>query len=437
MDGRGRSSSIEEPAPGSSRPFASTFLSLRPSRHRGAAAPTTVPAPSQTPPPQRTRPARPALTPEQQLVLAQAIVRGWLARRAYRKFVRKKRVVEEMWSSEQVYVEKLQFVVELLLKPLTRAGEALASADEVRTIFCNVEALLAHHRRFLTALSRKVARWHAEDVVGDVFLAPDADMVALYQAFTAQKPLSRSTLSALRRTRPELDRWLRAREAPDSLESLLILPVQRITRYVLLLNEALRATGPRDPDRELLAQAIERMRLACDEVNDTRQADAEEVRRVDQIVAMAKRFERAQLQGPLQELWANPTRRFLREASVLELERDMRRLADRHLFLLSDLVLVAAPATPSPTGPLLLLRFHMLSALNLSALSSDSRSVFARVAPARLAQAFELSTSDGRRFVFVARSDQERERLYRDLEAAILATASSASSSQDREQDWF
>jgi hypothetical protein len=62
------------------------------------------------------------------------------------------------------------------------------------------------------------------------------EFVALYETYTTAKPLSRSTLATLRKRNREFHEFLRLRENPNSLESMLILPIQRITRYALLLH---------------------------------------------------------------------------------------------------------------------------------------------------------------------------------------------------------
>jgi hypothetical protein len=69
--------------------------------------------------------------------------------------------VEELWTSEKVYVEKLGIIVELVMKPLLRSATSktaklIITADEVRVIFANIEAILAHHRKFLVNLSIRV-----------------------------------------------------------------------------------------------------------------------------------------------------------------------------------------------------------------------------------------------------------------------------------------
>jgi hypothetical protein len=54
----------------------------------------------------------------------------------------------------------------------------------------------------------------------------------------------------------------------DVLESLLIMPVQRIPRYQLLLKELLKNTWPDHPDYVFLGQALDKIQETAAYVND-------------------------------------------------------------------------------------------------------------------------------------------------------------------------
>lgn len=59
------------------------------------------------------------------------------------------------------------------------------------------------------------------------------------------------------------------------LGALLILPIQRIPRYVLLLQDLLRHTESKHPDHDDLVQALKEMRQVADYINEKkREAEA-------------------------------------------------------------------------------------------------------------------------------------------------------------------
>jgi hypothetical protein len=217
---------------------------------------------------------------------------------------RKKKVVEEIWSTEGTYVAhaclarspslpfhapqlvafapllvahlffsyvaKLGVVVELIFKPLQKAAQSktLVSTDQVKTIFANIDAILAHHKRFLAILSKKVSsaclqarvrerqvdreneksgslsyrssvtkglsRWRCGHRMPRslrfssprtsttcmccirclwriVLLALTLQLRRRYRGFTAGKELSRSCLSTLRKSNPEFHDFLKVR----------------------------------------------------------------------------------------------------------------------------------------------------------------------------------------------------------------------------------
>src|SRR5690349_12017086 len=63
------------------------------------------------------------------------------------------------------------------------------------------------------------------------------------------------------------------------LESLLITPIQRVPRYVLLLSEVVKHTPATHPDQADLAKALQSMRRVADVINE-RKRDSEKTSEV-------------------------------------------------------------------------------------------------------------------------------------------------------------
>jgi hypothetical protein len=100
--------------------------------------------------------------------------------------------------------------------------------------------------------------------------------------------------------------------AGRDIGAFLILPIQRIPRYVLLLQELLKNTPTAHADRAPLEQALVQMRDVADYVNE-RKREAENLSRVSQVSKM--------LTGKFEPVNA-PHRRFVRQVRVTACAHD-------------------------------------------------------------------------------------------------------------------
>jgi len=156
--------------------------------------------------------------------------------------VKAKYVIEELLSTEQTYVRELREVVEYYVKPFEAAENlalfppALRGQSEI--VFGNIRELLDFHNRHI--LSELLT---ASDSIVDIchiLISKRNRFLNLYRPYCQNKPLS----EALRAEHVEgnkffLDCQKRAGHLLP-LSSYLLKPIQRITKYQLLLKELLR-----------------------------------------------------------------------------------------------------------------------------------------------------------------------------------------------------
>ncbi len=99
-----------------------------------------------------------------------------------------------------------------------------------------------------------------------------AGFFRIYAEYASQHGNAAFLLEAWMRTKPRFRRFVQqvqAREAlQPSLESLLILPVQRVPRYQLLLASLIEHTPPTHADRAPLEAALRRMKDTATFIND-------------------------------------------------------------------------------------------------------------------------------------------------------------------------
>ncbi|OQR77700.1 hypothetical protein BIW11_06905 [Tropilaelaps mercedesae] len=182
------------------------------------------------------------------------------------------KVVQELINTEQDFVQHLRDIVEgYLLR--CRSRPAMFTAEQVGTIFGNVEQLYVFQKSFLTKLASCVnpQQPHAS-CIGDCFLRFRKEF-SIYSEYCNNHPLAMGLLEQLYR-QPEYARFFedcrrsRGGMCDISLDGFLLTPVQRICKYPLQLAELLKYTPPRHPDRAQVTLALESMRGVAHMVNE-------------------------------------------------------------------------------------------------------------------------------------------------------------------------
>ena len=167
------------------------------------------------------------------------------------------RIISEVLSTEVNYVRSLQRLVDGLITPLSNDSSLPAGA--VESVFSNVPQLLVKHREFHEKLDARVGSWDAAtSCAGDLFLE-GLNFLSLYQAYLSNYDSAVVRLHILRRAHPAVGTLVGQFDNGDQsgldVGSYLIMPVQRIPRYLLLVDQLRKYTPATHPDKPVLDAA--------------------------------------------------------------------------------------------------------------------------------------------------------------------------------------
>jgi hypothetical protein len=112
----------------------------------------------------------------------------------------------------------------------------------------------------------------------------------------------------------------------------LIMPIQRVPRYVLLLSELLKYTPPDQPDHEDLKSALAMMKESAERINQAMRDVENKIKALDI---------QDRVTGKLMNL-QNPPRQFVKEGYMILSSREGKE-KKRYLFLFHDLLLETKP----------------------------------------------------------------------------------------------
>lgn len=247
-------------------------------------------------------------------------------------FRKRRQIAMEIVDTEKTYVNQLTIMVQLFVIPLQRKEFDMSQSDIV-TLFSNIEVLRNLHSKMLEQLQPRVVDWQDSSCIGDVFFE-NSKWIKLYKHYVNNYDTARDFLATLRKKNAKMRKYLKEVEftpqmAHLNLEALLVVPVQRVPRYVLLLRDLLRNTPETHADYVPLEGALKLIEEVATYIN-VHKAMSDALRTLADTKARISNL-------PFDIVV--PNRELLREAIfVVNKER-------RKLFVFSDLIIVASAET--------------------------------------------------------------------------------------------
>jgi type II secretory pathway component PulM len=229
---------------------------------------------------------------------------------------KRKERAEETLYTERTYVKQLTIVYECFVEPLkrkVREKHAVLSDTELFAIFSNIEVILNCHKKLLETFEKRMLVWDSTPELGDIFLENTA-FIKLYKYYVNNFDKSIITLKSCREKNSEFQKFAQELDYTErlsglSIESFLILPVQRIPRYVLLLQDLLKYTSPSHVDFNNLSNALAFIKDLADFINSNK-SDADNINKILSI-------QEALLDLPDDFSLVVPRRRYIDEGGLL------------------------------------------------------------------------------------------------------------------------
>ncbi|XP_058801760.1 uncharacterized protein LOC131670293 isoform X2 [Phymastichus coffea] len=189
-----------------------------------------------------------------------------VCRKCGKKRAERKEIVTEIVETEQKYGRDLQIILEEFHRPMLRAG--LLTPEQLSAIFLNVEELLEHNQILADKLKEAVNEAQAEgdeDLVsvdlGKIFLESER-MLHAFESYCTRQGGASLLLQNLEKEKELLRIFLKVSQMENTvlrrmnLNSFLMVPVQRVTKYPLLLARLQKATPSGKPDMQELKKRL-------------------------------------------------------------------------------------------------------------------------------------------------------------------------------------
>jgi len=178
-------------------------------------------------------------------------------------------VIYELIKTEQSYVRDLNVIVNEFLVPMQ--NKRILNDNDIKMIFLNIEEILVCNITLLSGLESAQNNNNYVETVGYLFKEHSFEC---YTYFCSSLTVSLKHLQSLREEKKALKNFLKDQMSnPEckqlDLSSFLLEPMQRITRYSLLLKQILHYTGTNHKDHDDVLQALRSIEERVEKINET------------------------------------------------------------------------------------------------------------------------------------------------------------------------
>ncbi|KAK2540363.1 Vav3 [Columba guinea] len=233
----------------------------------------------------------------------------------------------EIKQTEEKYTETLESIEKFFMVPLKR----FLSASEFDTVFINIPDLVKIHRSLTQDINDSIANKNDQNLY-QIFINYKERLV-IYGQYCSQVEIAISCLDNISKSKEDVKLKLeecskRANNGKFTLRDLLVVPMQRVLKYHLLLQELVKHTT--DPmEKANLKLALDAMKDLAQYVNEVKR-DNETLREIRQFQLSIENLNHSLLQ------YGRPQG----DGEIRITTLDKRARQDRHIFLFDLAVIV-------------------------------------------------------------------------------------------------
>ncbi|KAG8436588.1 hypothetical protein GDO86_007627, partial [Hymenochirus boettgeri] len=233
----------------------------------------------------------------------------------------------EIKQTEEKYSETLDSIEKFFMEPLKN----FLTPTDLQKVFINISDLVEVHRNLMKAIKDSINHRSSQNLY-KIFLE-FKERLLIYGEYCSQVELAISILDNISKTREDVRLKLeecskRANNGKFTLRDLLVVPMQRVLKYHLLLQELVKHTT--DPsEKNNLRVALDAMKDLAQYVNEVKR-DTETLREIEQYQHSIEN-----LNQPM-HLYGRP--KVDGEIKISTLDKRARQ--DRYIFLFDQAVIV-------------------------------------------------------------------------------------------------
>lgn len=373
----------------------------------------------------------------------QALYRSKVVWDSLRPKRRRTEIAKEILTTEESYIRSLRILVNVYMKTLESLGDDVVPPIKIRTIFSEIKVILSYNEIIHKDIRERMNNWYSEGQrLGDIFLRL-TDFLKVYTAYVNNYNDAINTIQQLSQNPVFAKTLISCRDNPETggheLQSYLIMPIQRIPRYVLLLTDLFKSTPEGHPDYEDLSKALKKMEDVAKYVNQKKK-EAENLLGVTTVLNHLTGMDDA-------AEFNQPHRRYVRQGFLFEGDGGVlsqKGLKPRYYFLFNDCIICAKESTN-----ILGKRKTITMSLDLDGLRNSEiefKFVYLENLLGALLQevtlegnknlsSFEIKFPSGRHIILTSTSIENRDDWIQDIDETIMSCLEKRRSRMDIQPD--
>eukprot|EP01124_Arcella_intermedia_P024216 TRINITY_DN4024_c0_g1_i1.p1 TRINITY_DN4024_c0_g1~~TRINITY_DN4024_c0_g1_i1.p1 ORF type:complete len:1167 (+),score=412.47 TRINITY_DN4024_c0_g1_i1:425-3502(+) len=181
-------------------------------------------------------------------------------------------VAKEILSTEQSYLKSIKALVDGLIQPLQHTK--ILTEEEFSSIFSNLIEISQYHDKFIQVIAPKIEVWTPKSTIGKEFHA-NTDFLKCYKPYLCNFNTAQLALQLVQKKSIIFDQLSTAWEDKHreqtglGIPDILIMPVQRIPRYIMLLYQLQKFTMEGTKDHKLLGETAANISSTLEAINNS------------------------------------------------------------------------------------------------------------------------------------------------------------------------
>eukprot|EP01132_Coremiostelium_polycephalum_P006038 gene6038-7522_t len=266
------------------------------------------------------------------IILIQSLVRRWLCKKRFKKLRLKRAVVEEFYETETTYVAHISHILKIFVNPLKqklKSSDSIINADEIDQVFSTIDIIYKSNCIFLDTLEEIYRNFNKWSCFGEKLLE-HLPLFECYIDYIINYEYSQKALKKTLQMNQSFSQFVKTAEQTKELDDLdlsdlLIMPVQRIPRYIMLLKEIRKYTPTHHSDYHPIDRALDAFKHFADNVNEKNGSRKKVLLLEDKIF------------GFKDDITGNS--RYLIKEGPLKFKKN-----NEHVFLFSDMIMICHPS---------------------------------------------------------------------------------------------
>lgn len=262
----------------------------------------------------------------------QACIRRKLVLDTFSTRRQRNEIAKEILTTEASYVRSLSVLLSVYKDAFKNIDEELIPQTKLKSIFSEIEVIKGYNDLMYKRIENRMNNWYSEGQrLGDIFLQ-FTDFLKVYTSYVNNYNGTINMIHEISKHPKVADILKECRQNPLTsgldIQSFLIMPIQRIPRYVLLISDLFKYTPKEHVDYENLFQALKKMEDVAQYVNQKKR-EAENLLGVLTVLNHLTNMDNS-----LE--FNQPHRRYVRQGLLLEYEGVEKPLKSRYFFLFND-----------------------------------------------------------------------------------------------------